>query len=219
MGNGDGVLDDMYLILQRRVGHEGDVGQEQQLLNALDLKHSHMRQRIAGAQTDFLVQHALEEGLGVQQALHVHVGHAVVGQLDGLEGGLHLVRLVDDLIVGEVDVQLGCDLADGSLIADQNGVGNALLVGGVDSSRTASSSAAATASFCLPQVFTFAIRSSKFILQHLVLLLSKGGAALKKAPYVKIITRYAPWVKRGKGSAASKNIFRLFFAFSVSAYI
>ena len=133
MGNGDGVLDDMYLILQRRVGHEGDVGQEQQLLNALDLKHSHMRQRVAGAQTDFLVQHALEEGLGVQQALHVHVGHAVVGQLDGLEGGLHLVRLVDDLIVGEVDVQLGCDLADGSLIADQNGVGNALLVGGVDS--------------------------------------------------------------------------------------
>ena len=133
MGNGDGVLDDMYLILQRRVGHEGDVGQEQQLLNALDLKHSHMRQRIAGAQTDFLVQHALEEGLGVQQALHVHVGNAVVGQLDGLEGGLHLVRLVDDLIVGEVDVQLGCDLADGSLIADQNGVGNALLVGGVDS--------------------------------------------------------------------------------------
>ena len=104
------------------------------------------------------------------------------GQLDGLEGGLHFVRLVDDLIVGEVDVQLGCDLADGSLITDQNGVGNALLVGGVDSSRTASSSAAATASFCLPQVFTFAIRSSKFILQHLVLLLSKGGAALKKSP-------------------------------------
>ena len=92
-----------------------------------------MRQRLAGAQADFLVQHALEEGLGIQQALHVHICNAVMGQLDSLQGSLHLVRLVDDFIVGKVDIQLGGNLADGCLIANQNGIGNALLVGSVNS--------------------------------------------------------------------------------------
>src|SRR5699024_8494955 len=65
-------------------------------------------------------------------------------------------------------------------------------------SRTASSSAAATASFCLPQDFTFAIRSSKFMVQHLVYISfnsAKGGTPLS---YVKIITRSVPWVKRAR---------------------
>ncbi len=68
------------------VGHKGNVGQEQQLLDALDLEHGDVGQRVLPVRrpTSF-VQHALEEGLGVQQALHVHVGHAVMGQLDGLQ--------------------------------------------------------------------------------------------------------------------------------------
>ena len=133
MGHSNGILDDMYFIFQRRVGHEGDVGQEQQLLDALDLEHGDVGQGVAGAQADFLVQHTLQEGLGIQQALHVHIGHAVVGQLDGLERSLHLVRFIDDLIVGEVDVQLGRDLADGCLVTDEDCIGDALLVGSVNS--------------------------------------------------------------------------------------
>ena len=131
MGHGDGVLDDMYFIFQGGIGHKGNVGQEQQLLNALDLKHGDMGQGVAGAQADFLIQHALQEGLGVQQALHVHVGHTVVGQLDGLQRSLDLIGLVDDFVVGQVDIQLTGDLADGGFIAHQDGIGNALFMGSV----------------------------------------------------------------------------------------
>src|SRR5699024_1862515 len=115
--------DDVDLVLQGGVGHEGDVGQEQQLLDALDLKHRHVGQGLAGAQAHFLVQHALQEGLGVQQALHVHIGDAVVGQLDGGQRSLDLVGLVDDLVAAQVDVKFRGDLADGGLVAHQDGVG------------------------------------------------------------------------------------------------
>ena len=131
MGDSDRVLDDMYFILQGGVGHKGNIGQEQQLLNTLDLEHGNMGQGVAGAQADFLIQHALQEGLGIQQALHVHVGHAIVGQLDGFQRSLDLVGLVDDLVVGQVDVQLRGDLADGGFIAHQDGIGNTLLMGSV----------------------------------------------------------------------------------------
>ena len=132
MGHGHGVLDDVDLVLQGGVGHKGHVAQEQQLLDALDLKYGHMGQGLAGAQAHFLVQHALQEGLGVQQALHVHIGHAVVGQLDGGQRSLDLVGLVDDLVAGQVDGKLRGDLADGGFVAHQDGVRDALLAGRVN---------------------------------------------------------------------------------------
>ena len=88
-----------------------------------------MAQRLAGAQARLFVQDALQEGLGIQQALHVHVGLAVMGQLHGLQRRGGLVRLVDDAVVAQVHVQLGGDLADGGLVAHQDRVGNAPLVG------------------------------------------------------------------------------------------
>ena len=54
MGHGDGVLDDMYFIFQGGIGHKGNVGQEQQLLNALDLEHGDMGQGVAGAQAGYV---------------------------------------------------------------------------------------------------------------------------------------------------------------------
>src|SRR5699024_8030134 len=71
-------------------------------------------------------------------------------------------------------------------------------------SRTASSSAAATASFCLPQVFTLAIKSSKFMVQHLVLSFFSSATGRDTPSYVKIITRYVPRVK-GAGPDAGRR--------------
>ena len=165
-----------------------------------------MGQGVAGAQTDLLVQHALQEGLGVQQALHVHIGHAVMRQLDSLQRGLHLVGLVDDLIVGKVDVQLCRDLADGSLVTHQNGIGNALLMGGVNSLQNRIVLSGGDSQLLLAAGFYFCDQVLKI---HLTAprFFQSGRGSLKKAPYVKIITLNVPWVKRGKGSGVSKNIF------------
>ena len=206
MGHGNSILDDMHFIFQRRVGHKGNIGQEKQLLDALDLKDGHMGQGLAGAQADLLVQYTLQEGLGVQQAFHVHVGHAVMRQLDSLQRGLHLVGLVDDLIVGKVDVQLCRDLANGSLVTHQNGIGNALLMGGVNSLQNRIVLSGGDSQLLLAAGFYFRDQVLKI---HLTAprFFQSGRGSFKKAPYVKIITLYAPWVKRGKGSGVSKNIF------------
>ena len=216
MGHGNSILDDMHFIFQRWVGHKGNIGQEKQLLDALDLKDGHMGQGLAGAQADLLVQHTLQEGLGVQQALHVHIGHAVMRQLDSLQRGLHLVGLVDDLIVGKVDVQLCRDLADGSLVTHQNGIGNALLMGGVNSLQNRIVLSGGDSQLLLAAGFYFRDQVLKI---HLTAprFFQSGRGSLKKAPYVKIITLYAPWVKRGKGSGVSKNNFSVWRAVPIKS--
>ena len=130
VGHLDGVGDDAGLVLQGGIGHEGHVGEEEQLLHALDLEHGHMAQGAAGAQADFLVEHALEEGLGVGQTLHVHIHHAVVGQLDRGQGGFLHIGLVDDFKTGQVHADFRGNGLDFGLVAYQNRVGNALIPGG-----------------------------------------------------------------------------------------
>ena len=50
---------DMYLVLQGRIGHEGHVREEQKLFDAGNVEHAHMGKRIAGPKAHFLVQNAL----------------------------------------------------------------------------------------------------------------------------------------------------------------
>ena len=98
------ILDDIDLVLQRRIGHEGHICQKQKPVNAGNLKYAYMGQRIACAQAHFLVQHALQEILGVNQSLHVHVSPAVMCQFHRLQGSCNDVRLINDLIAGQIHI-------------------------------------------------------------------------------------------------------------------
>ena len=106
-----------------------------------------------------------------------------------------VVRLVDDAAGGKIHADLGRDLADGGFVADQRRVHNAHLLrfvhglqhGVVPPRRPRPSR-------CLPQLVTFAIKSSKFITLHLVRF--THSAAGRKAPIpVKTITPFARPVK------------------------
>ena len=79
-----------------------------------------MGQRLARPQTDFLVQHTLEEGLGRKLALHIHIRFAVVNHLHGLECRLLIVLLIHNLHVRQIDAALRCDRTDFVLIAEQD---------------------------------------------------------------------------------------------------
>ena len=59
MGHLYGIFNDMYLVLQGRIGHEGHVREEQKLFDAGNVEHAHMGKRIAGPKAHFLVQNAL----------------------------------------------------------------------------------------------------------------------------------------------------------------
>ena len=53
------VIDDMYLVLQRGIRNESHIGEEKQTVDSLHLKYTHVRERLACAQSHFLVQNAL----------------------------------------------------------------------------------------------------------------------------------------------------------------
>ena len=59
MGYLYGVFDDMYLVLQRGIGHEGHVREEQKLFDAGNIKYAYMGKRMAGPKANLLVENAL----------------------------------------------------------------------------------------------------------------------------------------------------------------
>ena len=54
-----GIFNNMYLVLQRRVGHECHVGEEQQLVDAGDIEYAYMGKRISGSQANLFVKNTL----------------------------------------------------------------------------------------------------------------------------------------------------------------
>ena len=59
MGHFHGIFNNMYLILQRGIGHESDIGKEEKLFNTGDIKNTDMGQSASCAQAHFLVQNTL----------------------------------------------------------------------------------------------------------------------------------------------------------------
>ncbi len=123
-GHGYCIVDNIYFVLQSRIGDKSHIRQEQKLVDTRHFENGHMRQRIAGAQTYFLIQYALQEILGIYQALHIHVYHAFMGQLHCLQRRLGHIRLINNLKALQVHVHLCGNGADLGLIAHQNGVRN-----------------------------------------------------------------------------------------------
>ncbi len=92
-----------------------------------------MGERPACAETDFFVENTLQEILGVDQPLHVHVGLAVMHELHRCVCSLHVIRLVDDLKACQIHVHAASDLSDLCLVTDQDGIGDALFLCSLDS--------------------------------------------------------------------------------------
>ena len=123
---GNGILNDMYLVLKGRISNKRNVCQEQKSVNAGDLKYSHVRKRSAGSKTNFLVQYTLQESLGIAKPLHVHVNHTVMCQLNCLQGSLCHIGLVDNLITCQIHINRSGNLSNLSLVTYQNCVCNSL---------------------------------------------------------------------------------------------
>ena len=119
------IFDNIHFVFQGRICHECHVGQEQQPVNPLNLKHSHMGKRIPGAQTYLFVQNTLQKILGIDQSLHVHVCPAIMGQLYRLQGCRDHIRLVNDLITCQIHAYGIRHFPDLCFVSHQNSVGNA----------------------------------------------------------------------------------------------
>ena len=81
-----------------------------------------MAEHLAGAKSDFLVQNASKEGLGLQCALHIHIRFPVMNQLDSGQCCLIHIRLMDDAdaVLVQIPADLSGNLTDLRLITDQN---------------------------------------------------------------------------------------------------
>ena len=123
------VLDNVHLILQCRISHKCHVGEEQEPVIAFHLEYRHMGKRIAGAQAYFLVQDALQEILGIDQAFHIHIRFSVVSQLHGFQRCRNHIRLVNYLISIQIHADGSGHFPDLFLVSYQDRIRNASLFG------------------------------------------------------------------------------------------
>ena len=124
-----GIGNDRFLVFQCRIRHEGNITQKQQVIDARDFKHADVGKRLAGTETDFLVQHTLKKVFCVEQSLHVHVCFTVMHKFDCFQTCLYIVCFVDDPEVIRIDIQSVTELSDFRLIPDKNDVDDAELSG------------------------------------------------------------------------------------------
>ena len=70
MGEVDGVLGDVHLLVQRRVHQHGSVGDQQRADPAGDMHDEDMADPAAGAETGVAANHFGQQDVGMQVALH-----------------------------------------------------------------------------------------------------------------------------------------------------
>ena len=118
----DGVLDDVALVVQRRIDVDRRIGDQQQLGVGRHVHDEDVADPPLGAKAGVGVDHRRHHLVGVQRALHQRLGLAFADQPHRRRRGRVAVRRVDDL--EPVDVLAGVlrGGANLSLRADQDGL-------------------------------------------------------------------------------------------------
>ena len=120
MGEIDGVLNDVDLVLHGRRDVHGSVGDDQRFRVRGHIHHEAVAHSPRGAQARFALDDGAHQLVGVQAAFHQRFGLALSYELDRLRGGFLAVLRLDDRQPRDIDVVLLRHGLDACLGPDQN---------------------------------------------------------------------------------------------------